>query len=447
VSSGQQACMDEGDSTSALQKMKRNSAWNARKSPKPPVAMPDEQIVLGAWTPSALGVPENHMYSIMIDAGSTGTRAEIYFQQNLTQVPLSKEEKASLSGGGITDFEADPCGAVPFIQGLLQNASKIVVPQSTQADTPVWLRGTAGLRLESPAAADPILDCLNLELSKPGATSFAWQDAKIASGDMEAVYGYLAIAHFYGSDAGSLEMGGASAQVSFEPTASVLNNEFVIGGSLSIYAKSYMRFGQDQGLFRSYELQIQQWREKVSILQASAPCPTVLLHPCLPVGLIKTHYATDGHNYTFEGTSDSEGCREITMELMHLNYECTMSPCAMMGVYQPTVKYNSKFKAYSAYYRAVTALSLLDDGESKVISPGDIAGELRNYCSLTLVELGLKGPTTYSQYACFNGWFAYSMLTSEGFQDDSMKIEFVPDVSWTLGALIYYTSDEPSTDP
>jgi len=401
--------------------------------------MPDGQIDQGSWTPDVLGVPPDHTYSVVIDAGSSKTQLEVFFQQNLSAVPLEDDELELLKGDKLTLFMDTPCKAVPLIQELLFNTTKVIPPLlMEQADTPVWLRGTAGLRLEEPEKVDAIIECMNKELV--GGTNFAWQDAKIASGDMEAIYALLSVRQRFGNGTGVVEMGGASAQVSFRPSTSILNSEFVINGNESVYAKSYQKFGQDQGLLRSYEQLIKQGAS-ASLLEA--PCSLSLAHPCLPVGL-ETNYTFKDQTYKFHGTSDSQGCRNLALELMRLDTECTQSPCAMLGVYQPNITLFAQeleFKAVSAFYHAVNNIGLKAPGK---ISPGAIAAKLPSWCAKNLEqveEAGGKEYLEYNQFACFNGWFAYSMLNSYGFPDNFMRLDFPKDteVSWTLGALIYFT--------
>ena len=218
-------------------------------------------------------------------------------------------------------------------------------------------------------------------------------------------------------------MGGASAQIAFTPDTAILNNEFVYQPGKSIYAKSYQGFGQDQALRRSYELQMKDHPGNV------------LLHPCLPSGK-RFEYGSEGTTYEVIGTSDGPWCEKIVLSLMHRDYECLQKPCAIAGVYQP--KISGKFKAFSAFYYMALGLGVLPS-DSSAVPLSAIKKALGPFCKKSFQDLEEEGSTKYSQYYCFNGWLAYSMLSSFGFDDNSTMIEFANDVSWTLGALIYLT--------
>eukprot|EP00931_Biecheleriopsis_adriatica_P096174 TRINITY_DN69826_c0_g1_i1.p1 TRINITY_DN69826_c0_g1~~TRINITY_DN69826_c0_g1_i1.p1 ORF type:complete len:482 (-),score=75.22 TRINITY_DN69826_c0_g1_i1:42-1487(-) len=387
-------------------------------------------------------------YSMMFDAGSSGTRLFMYHEGNMSEVMPSEADESRFVMGPLSDYFHEPCSAGPALLKLL-NAAEDYIPADAWHTTPVWLRATAGFRLLPVTQAVAVFDCINEYLRKPGLTKFSWKNAQMASGDMEAVYGYISINALESEHVGILELGGASMQIAFKPATPVKDHEFnyynAAGKLQSIYAKSYMKYGQDQALVRAnLQLCNGKWNPEVELEQ-----------PCFLRG--------DHRNFTFTqnpltaeplsapatvrfvGTGDPASCEVLVRSLMHLDYECMMPPCAIAGTHQPAPVGN--FVAYSAFFYTMAGLGILDFASPPtVIEPRRIKEAAFVYCSREADEVRKEHlhDWKYAENTCFSAWYVYTMLRALGFKEDDTTITFAnrlngSDSTWTRGALLYLT--------
>ena len=172
------------------------------------------------------------------------------------------------------------------------------------------------------------------------------------SGGYEGIFGWLslrAILGITGDEIGSLDLGGASTQLTFSPPdGNILASAYDIGqvsagGSEQVYSQSYMRFGQDQALLRAAELLV----EGNGGLGTSS-----VANPCFNAGYAANLSVCSAGGCAlrpFHGAPNHSACVALTAQLLHRDYECLMPPCAMLGIYQPAVSRATRFYAYSAY--------------------------------------------------------------------------------------------------
>lgn len=170
------------------------------------------------------------LYAVMIDAGSTGTRAQIFaFRNHEQQLSLvntrmfhSKQKLAAL-GFGIGSAD-------DFFKPLLEDVRKVIPSTKRRTTVPIALRATAGLRSLGFDIADTALTEARSALRRSG---FLFEDdwASVLDEDAEAV-GAWATANFLlgtlkdsqpnqtaqTSSVGIIELGGASLQYAFEAT-------------------------------------------------------------------------------------------------------------------------------------------------------------------------------------------------------------------------------------
>ncbi|XP_016118074.1 ectonucleoside triphosphate diphosphohydrolase 5-like [Sinocyclocheilus grahami] len=98
-------------------------------------------------------------YSIMFDAGSTGTRIHVYtfIQKEPDGLPVLDNEIFHSMKPGLSAFADIPEIAGHTVRQLLRVAKKTVPPVEWKR-TPVLFRATAGLRLLPPAKAHALLE-------------------------------------------------------------------------------------------------------------------------------------------------------------------------------------------------------------------------------------------------------------------------------------------------
>ncbi|KAI8813615.1 nucleoside phosphatase family-domain-containing protein [Cladochytrium replicatum] len=194
-------------------------------------------------------------YAVVIDAGSSGSRAQVYSWRDPTYIRAIaesgkiedrrwKDMLPSIQKGthdtapwqkkqepGISTFSTSPDGAADHIRPLLDFAAS-VIPTKKHASTPLYLFATAGMRLLKPEQQAAILDVV-CTISKSYSFSVAGgcaQHFRVISGELEGIYGWISVNYLMrGFETtkspnkgrkhtfGFLDMGGASTQIAFEP--------------------------------------------------------------------------------------------------------------------------------------------------------------------------------------------------------------------------------------
>jgi Golgi nucleoside diphosphatase len=107
---------------------------------------------------SGAGLPGRVVYSVVIDAGSTGSRVHVFrFKQDRRTRSLRLLGELFLpTHPGLSSFSGDPRAAALSLKPLMGAAVKAVPPDLRPA-TALTLRATAGLRLLPAAKADAVL--------------------------------------------------------------------------------------------------------------------------------------------------------------------------------------------------------------------------------------------------------------------------------------------------
>jgi len=264
--------------------------------------------------------------------------------------------------------------------------------------------------------------------------------AQTISGNYEGIFGYVSVNHIVGQhgvrvgaglgvgpDVGSLDLGGASTQITFQPAApqaDILADGYEIraagpaadnaASSRVLYSHSYMRSGETQARLRLQRLLLA--RADTGVSSAAVP------NPCLNRGL--TEQGGEGLP-PYVGSGDWRACSSYAQQLLHLDYECLQQPCALAGTYQPTVR-GVAFLAYSGFYHIVRLLTrtTADSWNGTLAS---LAQAAEGACSIGWEELllsrrGLGAPDEVLRSLCFGGAYVDALLRGYGFDDHPSKV-------------------------
>ena len=93
---------------------------------------------------------------------------------------------------GLSSLESSPDQAFAYLKPLLDFASKHI-PEENQAETPLFILATAGMRLIPPDKQDLILNNLYDNISQKYSFYFPEDNLEIISGIQEGIYQWLAI--------------------------------------------------------------------------------------------------------------------------------------------------------------------------------------------------------------------------------------------------------------
>eukprot|EP00178_Gracilaria_changii_P023514 TRINITY_DN71116_c0_g1_i1.p1 TRINITY_DN71116_c0_g1~~TRINITY_DN71116_c0_g1_i1.p1 ORF type:complete len:500 (-),score=80.67 TRINITY_DN71116_c0_g1_i1:794-2293(-) len=168
--------------------------------------------------------------AVMIDAGSTGTRAQVFtFRFNSTEQRMTLHSTAMFTQNQSIDQLASGTSPKKFFKPLLDKVKKAVPGMRRRRRTPIALHATAGLRLIGEQKAEKALD---LARSALNATEFLFQPdwVSVLSESDEANYAWVTTNYLLGNFdpgnddkrfVGALELGGGSMQIVFHDNGDI----------------------------------------------------------------------------------------------------------------------------------------------------------------------------------------------------------------------------------
>lgn len=141
--------------------------------------------------------------------------------------PWPATKRRRLTCLGISTFGSKPNDLPTYLKPLMDHALT-VIPASEVPSTPLFLYATAGMRLLPPKQRDDVLAevCRFFRANYKFYLPDCNQHIQVISGEWEGIYGWVAINQLMGGFAsgetlGFLDMGGASTQITFEPSEDI----------------------------------------------------------------------------------------------------------------------------------------------------------------------------------------------------------------------------------
>jgi len=365
---------------------------------------PPASSSFGSWE-------KGRKYGIVIDAGSSGSRLQVYswldhavakddrLARGDSIAVLPKVEKGVESGEdwtlkvepGISSLADNPDGVASYLAPLFEHARSII-PPSQLASTPVYLLATAGMRLLSSSQSSDILEhaCRYIRKSTPFQLENCDDQVRIISGEEEGIYGWVAINYLmdgfdahglsskgkgrHSSTYGFLDMGGASTQIAFEPSTEArkdhadnllsVNLRLLDGMDVHhpVFVTTWLGYGTNQARERYVDATITQY------LKEHPPDPDpdpnasqavasggggekpirVIPDPCLPKDLLLQEPRHQG--YALQGRGKFAQCLQRSLLLLNRELPCPDPPC-LMGVHVPPIDFKvNHFIGISEYW-------------------------------------------------------------------------------------------------
>ena len=286
---------------------------------------------------------------------------------------------------GISSFAENPQGVAEYLQPFLDYA-RMHLPPTVEAETPVFLLATAGMRLLAEEQQIEILKetChffktqSNFRIDTPSSAGPCGSSIRIITGEEEGLFGWLSVNYlmdgFTGHSQdrttyGFLDMGGASTQIAFEPSLAERNNPEnslvevrlrLLGGEEiihKVFVTTWLGYGTNQARERYVTQAINAFESNRSA-NPDLSSDTVF-DPCLPkdLKLVKQSPqppSTSQHSkqaHTLVGTGSFEQCLEKTSPLLNKDAPCASPPCLFNGVHVPPVDFSgSHFIGVSEYW-------------------------------------------------------------------------------------------------
>ncbi|KAJ7073963.1 nucleoside-diphosphatase [Mycena amicta] len=335
-------------------------------------------------------------FGIVVDAGSSGSRVQIYSWRDprmLTIVKgsalaasLPKVEKGTRDGEnwmskvepGISSYADHPETIADHLRPLLAHARNLVQPH-LQHETPLFLLATAGMRLlpsEKQAAilkhtCNFLVQHSDFKIDSPSQAGPCGSSVRIITGEEEGLFGWIAVNYLmdgFQADQttyGFLDMGGASTQIAFEPQSAHVDDQMsliqvrlrLLGGEEihhQVFVTTWLGYGTNQARERYVGKAIND-HEQGRVEDGD----DVVHDPCLPAELElmehpvhlgpSSEHAKKTHRLL--GTGSFEQCMNKTAPLLNKNTPCPDTPCLMNGVHVPTIDFSvSHFIGVSEYW-------------------------------------------------------------------------------------------------
>jgi Golgi apyrase len=330
-------------------------------------------VSFGLYSSVTHELPNDIDYGIIIDAGSSGSRIMIYSWQK-PAVPESRHDLPILTTvyqkkvePGISSFSQDSSGIPDYMKPLLDFA-KSSIPIKKHLTTPIYLYATAGMRLIPISNQTNILEktCRYVSSNYDFKINDCNENFKVISGETEGIYGWVTVNYLKGSlvvedtsnevdTFGFADMGGASAQIAFEPTQKMArqhNNDLsnirllLLDGTIkkfNIFVTTWLGFGANQARTRYVKLLMETQKEN----DENIP----LNDPCLPGGL---SHLDKGNDVSFIGTGDYDACLKMTTKLLNKDKKCSDDPCFFNGVHIPIENFaNHRFLGVSEFWYSI----------------------------------------------------------------------------------------------
>lgn len=290
---------------------------------------------------------------------------------------------------GISTFASHPQTVGDQHLKLLLDFAMEVVPEQAHATTPVFLMATAGMRLLPENEQKAILEasCKYIREQYPFAVDDCDTHVRVIKGELEGIYGWVAVNYLMGGfdtsiqsyidhpeqeadrhhTFGFLDMGGASAQIAFEPEHHQKQEHFddltriylhTLDGQkveYDVFVTTFLGYGSNEARRRYLE-------ERVRSMAAHSKGDnkSVLLDehhslhlddPCLPFNLTLTDTHSTSIPLTLHGTGSFSECLKATAPLLNKNAECPTKPCLFNGVHTPHIDWSvNKFVGISEYW-------------------------------------------------------------------------------------------------
>lgn len=399
----------------------------------------------------------NRGYIIIIDAGSSGSRVHVFHYIDDGPLPLvsfSGIEGLSLkTKPGLSSFAKEPRSAGQSLEELLIFASS-KVPERERSGARIYLMATAGLRRLDIEIQDRILDSCRVTLRASG---FKFHDewASVITGTDEGVFAWVAANYALGSlgrstedTVGIIELGGASAQVTFVPDMlppPEYLHTFDLGGvTYPLYTHSFLHLGQEAA-----------WDGLVHLLLSGALQPSFqsidgVVDPCTPRGFVmstkelaRLSATTVDVDHVKVPSMLSAGnfseCRSVAVKFLQLGQdECVYKNCAVGSTFVPKMK--GKFFATENLFYTSQFFGLLP--KATLV---DIQNAGQHFCKEDWTKLQEKHkgiPEDDLLKYCFSSAYIVALLhDSFGLAMSDDRVMFTNQVGkisidWALGALI-----------
>ncbi|THH08323.1 hypothetical protein EW145_g2784 [Phellinidium pouzarii] len=330
-------------------------------------------------------------FGIVIDAGSSGSRLQIYSWRDARLVKLEEGPKAYRSlpkvergtedtedwvykvEPGISSFGENPDDVASYLAPLLRHAREHI-PPSLESETPIFLLATAGMRLLPQSQQTAVLEAAcdffrfhsHFRVESVSDAGRCGSSIRVITGEEEGLFGWIAVNYLMDQFAkaddgqttyGFLDMGGASTQIAFEPSErerrkskNLIDVQLrLIGGEEihhQVFVTTWLGYGTNQARERYVDEAISRYESTTDGYNTGAH--GTIPDPCLPRDLQLSEVSAypgyqDTHSKnirTLLGTGSYEQCLKQVAPLLNKDAPCPDVPCPFNGVHVPHIDFS-----------------------------------------------------------------------------------------------------------
>ena len=338
----------------------------------------------------------------------------------------------------------DPTALKTYL-GDIVNYAKSNLAQGSLEDTPIFLFATAGMRLLPEAERGRIM-LMTFEFFRDDSPFIAEpNNFRIISGEEEGLFSWLAVnfaTNRLGLSAGHhsfgmVEMGGASAQLAYEPQFDTIVRHMndlhtinlVVPGFNRIRKYVYVKSFLGYGVNRARE------HYQSSLTSKKADGSESVSDPCLPVG-----QEENVDNVRLVGSGMFDKCLEAISPILNKSAECPDYPCYMNGIHAPLVDFSQiPLMGMAEFY--YTSTSLLD-GDDETGEAALTFDAYQRFGHSTCSRPRTSNESKPGDHSCFKAAWLVSFLyrgIEVGDKYAKLRVANIIDnieLSWTLGAVL-----------
>ncbi|QPG74319.1 hypothetical protein FOA43_001646 [Brettanomyces nanus] len=359
-------------------------------------------------------------YGIVVDAGSSGSRLQIYRwtdpatlasdksspSEVLHSVPniIQEKEWGYRVNPGLSSYAKRPWKIWNSHLKPLIKFAETIIPEDKQKDTPIFIQATAGMRLLPEKQRNKILSntCDSIRHHSKFQLNSCKDQIQVIDGDTEGIYGWMALNYledkFENFDSsnginshatfGFMDMGGASTQIAFVPSKESErekhSNELYtvrlrnVDGSLQewpVFVSSWLGFGANEARRRHLRNLIMSLPEGVNY-DTNGDSTYDISDPCSQKGMkIQQKYKDIAYDIT--GSGDYKQCLRTIYPLLLKHLPCKEDSCLFNGVSAPAIDFDKdRFVGISEYwYTANDVFHMAGDYNFK-----DFEQRLKGFC-------------------------------------------------------------------
>lgn len=386
---------------------------------------------------SAAALAENWHYSIIVNAGSSGSRLHLFRYNTTDSLPIIEDMPLSNSNTHVAldsfakkdtktmASSEDPETEPPFL-AIFDTAITALQHEGADPQTvPVSILGTAGMRVLPPHEQQAIYHALSDYLKQPP-YSFTSVTAKTLSGEEEGIYDWLDVNYLAKNfnpsqpTLGCIDMGGASMEIVFatqdiQPAANENITTLTVNKQkYTLYSKSILGLGQDAA------------RKKLGDAATSASC--------YPTG-----YSQAPLSPSIKGNFKFDTCKDL-YDANILKQLLPQDDPAAIPHQQKFIGLGSIFYSFKFFVPEATTQQATQSPKEATL-----ANNIKSTCALNWQDLKQQHPANnYLATSCANGVYVDELLFgTHGYQLQDAQLVTISDtlnqqpLDWTLGALLY----------